>query len=117
MTTIVNWKEYYKEKIIYRNLIGFKIINAYLYTAFNNRKKDILKKKKPILLLNQQDEKGIEYLEYVQNEETVSINIKRILLKYSYLFTNRQSVIINSKLKHFRKKDSKNFRYITTSGS
>lgn len=117
LTTIVNWKEYYNEKIIYRNLIGFKIINAYLYTAFNNRKKDLLKKKKPILLLNRQDEKGIEYLEYVQNEETISINIKRILRKYSHSFTNRQWVIINSKLKHFRKKDSKNFRYITTSGS
>lgn len=116
LTTIVNWQEYYKEKIIYRNLIGFKIINKYLYKSFNNKKKDLIKKKRPLLLLNRQDEKGIEYLEYIKSEETVKITIERLLIKNRGLLSNRQMFIINCKLKHFRKKDSPNFRHITTSG-
>lgn len=116
LTTIVNWQEYYKEKIIYRNSIGFKIIHTYIYRSFNNKKKDLIKKKRPLLFLNRHDEKGIEYLEYIKSEETVRITIERLLIKNRALLSNRQLFIINCKLKHFRKKDSSNFRYITTSG-
>ncbi len=113
---IINWNEYYREKIIYRNQVGTKIIQKYLSVTFSNLIKDGIKKKRPILLLNRYDESGIEYVEYIKSNDVIRINMERLLLKHISLFNNRQIFIINSKLKYYRKGDCPKFRYITTSG-
>lgn len=112
----MNWNEYYREKTIYRNQIGAQIIQKYLNISFDNLIKDSMKKKRPVLLLNKYDKNGIEYIEYIKSNDGKGINIESLLFKHIGMFNDRQCIIINSKLKHYRKGDCPNFRYITTSG-
>lgn len=113
---VVNWNEYYHEKITYRNLVGTKIIQTYLHIAFSNLIKDSLKKKRPLLLLNRYDENGVEYIEYIKSNDEIRIDMERLLLKHIAMFNSRQIFIIDCKLKYYRKGDCPKFRYITTSG-
>ena len=115
-TDNVNWNEFYIEKQMYRNRIGFLIIQKYINKSFDNKIKDYFRKEKPILLLNQLNKEGIEYIEYVKSTESNIANIDKLLLKHIDLFDGITLIIIIKKLKYSRKGDCPRFRYITTSG-
>lgn len=115
-TNNVNWNEFYIEKQMYRNKIGFLIIQKYINKSFDNKIKDYFGKEKPILLLNQLSKEGIEYIEYVKSIESNKVNIDKLLLKHIDLFDDITVIIITQKIKYNRKGDCPRFRYITTSG-